>query len=315
MRPCVGSYLWTGRGTAALRHCDGSDLLSRRMQSMVRIDAPERTGSAIDWNGERVHRSWTQVLRWTSTSTAAPTVCRLARRFRRLDEHPSEPARRPPQHGGLVRRRQRAAISSWGRCRSIPAAATSGVATWAAGTWAVATWAAGTSGAATWAAGTSGAATWAAATWAAATSGVATWAAGTCGDGDLFVGNPYPEGELDSETAGDLARTPPNEFTACVIGVNCSGVTSPPRGVFTCWTAPNVGGVSEYSVYRVPGATLLPDAPWEPGGGGPVRVVPGAVLPGRCARPERDGLHLLRGRDLRRRDQERPVQSRDDYDA
>ena len=121
-----------------------------------------------------------------------------------------------------------------------------------------------TSAVATWAVATSGAATWAVATWAVATSAAGTWAAGDLGrgdlgrgdlgGGDLFVGDPNTqEGELDFETAGDLARTPPNEFTACVIGVDCPGSGTPLHAVSLGWTAPNVGGVPQYVVYRVEG--------------------------------------------------------------
>jgi hypothetical protein len=84
---------------------------------------------------------------------------------------------------------------------------------------------------------------------------------GDLGGGDLFVGNPYKEGELDAETAGDLARTPPIAFTACVIGVNCPSGT-PLHAVRLGWEAPVVGGVRQYEVYRVPGDTLLPGASW-----------------------------------------------------
>ncbi|MGE5198339.1 MAG: Ig-like domain-containing protein, partial [Rhodospirillaceae bacterium] len=98
---------------------------------------------------------------------------------------------------------------------------------------------------------------------------------GDLGGGDLFVGNPYKEGELDAETAGDLARTPPNTFTACVIGVNCAGSGSPLHAVSLGWKAPNVGGVLRYEVYRVAGGTLLPGTPWTAVGA--ADAVPGQV--------------------------------------
>ncbi len=84
---------------------------------------------------------------------------------------------------------------------------------------------------------------------------------GDLGGGDLFVGNPYQEGELDAETAGDLARTPPLAFTACVIGVDCPSGT-PLHAVSLGWAAPHVGGVQKHEVYRVAGDTLLPGASW-----------------------------------------------------
>ena len=45
---------------------------------------------------------------------------------------------------------------------------------------------------------------------------------GDLGGGDLFLGDPNsPGGELDAETAAAWGIVPPNEFTACVIGVDC----------------------------------------------------------------------------------------------
>ncbi len=83
---------------------------------------------------------------------------------------------------------------------------------------------------------------------------------GDYGGGDLFTGDPNNiGGELDFELAGDLAKTPPNEFTACVIGVNCApDETSPLHDVKVTFKAPNVGGVFEFIVYRVVGAEVTP---------------------------------------------------------
>jgi hypothetical protein len=67
-------------------------------------------------------------------------------------------------------------------------------------------------------------------------------------------------------TAGDLANTPPNEFTACLIGEG--GCTAPPASggqlhdVLTTFKSPNVGGHSKLIVYRVPGPALLPSLTW-----------------------------------------------------
>ena len=112
--------------------------------------------------------------------------------------------------------------------------------------WARAIWAAGDLGPrAIWAAGTLGRGDLGRAIWAAGDLGRGrTWAAGDLGrgdlgrgdlgGGDLFVGNPdSPGGELDFETATDLAKTPPNEFTACVIGDACE-LYPRPAG---CWPA------------------------------------------------------------------------------
>jgi hypothetical protein len=90
---------------------------------------------------------------------------------------------------------------------------------------------------------------------------------GDQGGGDFFRGDPNnPGGELDSVTAGDLANTPPNTFTACVIGVG--SCTAPPgsngqlHDVLTTFEGANVGGHTKFIVYRVPGPVLLPGQTW-----------------------------------------------------
>ena len=87
---------------------------------------------------------------------------------------------------------------------------------------------------------------------------------GDLGGGDLFLGDPNnPSGELDAETAGDLARTPPNGFRVCVIGVDCTGTPAQLHRVRVAWTSPNVGGVQSYRVYRVATATLEIGQTWQ----------------------------------------------------
>jgi hypothetical protein len=99
---------------------------------------------------------------------------------------------------------------------------------------------------------------------------------GDLGGGDLFVGDPNnPGGELDFETATDLAKTPPNEFRACVVGVDCATQTSPLHQVRLDWKTPNVGGASRFIVYRVPGAVLLPGQLWTKAG--EVNAVPNQI--------------------------------------
>ena len=77
--PLLGSYL-EGRGTPALRHCDGSDLL-RDVNGiptealMVRIDARTAEG-AIDWNANGIKPDLLRGSPWTSISTAARMVPR-----------------------------------------------------------------------------------------------------------------------------------------------------------------------------------------------------------------------------------------------
>ena len=95
---------------------------------------------------------------------------------------------------------------------------------------------------------------------------------GDLGGGDLFVGDPNnPGGELDFETAGDLAKTPPNTFDACVVGGDdsryaCRDLQAPLHQVKLSWLSPNVGGVSGYQVYRVAGEALSPGQIWIPVG-------------------------------------------------
>jgi hypothetical protein len=86
---------------------------------------------------------------------------------------------------------------------------------------------------------------------------------GDGGGGDLFRGDPKA-GELDAETAGDLAKTPPNRFRACVSGETCNPSTAPLHDVQIEFQSPNVGGVAGYTVYRVPGPELLPGQTWTP---------------------------------------------------
>lgn len=87
---------------------------------------------------------------------------------------------------------------------------------------------------------------------------------GDLGGGDLFLGDPdSPGGELDFETASDLARTPPNEFSACVVGDGeCTAPSAQRHDVATRWSIAHVGGVASYTVYRVTGAGLQPGQSW-----------------------------------------------------
>jgi hypothetical protein len=47
-----------------------------------------------------------------------------------------------------------------------------------------------------------------------------------------------------------------------VIGVNCVGDPSQFHQVLARWRTPNVGGVGQYTVYRVNGGSLVPGQPW-----------------------------------------------------
>jgi hypothetical protein len=84
---------------------------------------------------------------------------------------------------------------------------------------------------------------------------------GDLGGGDLFADNPAePGGELDFETAADLAKAPPHQFRACVIGSTCAATFTPHNRVRLDWMAPNVGGVADYEVRRLAGPDLTPAA-------------------------------------------------------
>ncbi len=86
---------------------------------------------------------------------------------------------------------------------------------------------------------------------------------GDFGGGDLFTNDPEnPLGEIDAAIAAELARTPPNEFRACLAGPNCAVDGAAPGDVVARFTAPNIGGVLAYRLYRVAGATLEPGATW-----------------------------------------------------
>ena len=113
---------------------------------------------------------------------------------------------------------------------------------------------------------------------------------GDLGGGDLFQGDPNnPGGELDAETAGDLARTPPNQFQACVTGVGgCTAPGAQLHDVVAQWTVPNVGGVGQYTLYRVEGAALTPGQAWTP-----VATIP--ATPGQLAYGVIDTTELVDG--------------------
>ncbi|BCS31774.1 hypothetical protein TBR22_A09780 [Luteitalea sp. TBR-22] len=88
---------------------------------------------------------------------------------------------------------------------------------------------------------------------------------GDFGGGDLFVNDPEnPLGEIDASMAADLARTPPNEFRVCVVGVDagCAAPGAGPSDVVARFNAPNIGGVAAFKLFRVDGATLTPQARW-----------------------------------------------------
>ncbi|HSP92861.1 MAG TPA: hypothetical protein VLN08_18245, partial [Vicinamibacterales bacterium] len=205
--PLAGSYL-AGRGTPALRHCDGSDLLSTDAP-MVRIDARTAAG-AIDWNANgttetsylsgldinfngRIDDSlsdsddWSNVLlnqigarRNTGGVYADPEGYLFVGPLS-LDSGRGDLGRGDLGRGDLGR-------GDLGR---------------------------GDLGRGDLGRGDLGRGDLGRGDLGRGDLGRGDLGRGDLGGGDLFVGDPAnPGGELDFETATDLARTPPNEFTA-----------------------------------------------------------------------------------------------------
>jgi VCBS repeat-containing protein len=272
--PLTGSFL-QGQGTPARRHCDGSELLSTDV-SMVRIDARTAAG-AIDWN---------------ANGSLADSAFTLDVNFNgRLDGSPN------PALGGsddwsnillnqIGARRNTGGVyvvDSAGHLLVGPLSLDSGRGDLGRGDLGRGDLGRGDLGRGDLGRGDLGRGDLGRGDLGRGDLGRGDLGRGDLGrgdlgGGDLFVGNPYQEGELDAETAGDLARTPPNTFAACVIGVDyaCSG--TPLHGVSLSWSAPNVGGVLQYFVYRVAGETLVPDTPSTPWTGvGQVSAAPGQI--------------------------------------
>ncbi|MCK7510069.1 MAG: hypothetical protein MZV70_42555 [Desulfobacterales bacterium] len=273
---------------------------------MVRIDARTADG-AIDWNANGASRrtscvrSGHQLQRPPrrrslngSDDWSSILLNQIGARRNTGGVFASTPRGLPPRGAVVAGFRSRRPGTRGPRAAS----ATWGAATWAAGTWAAATWAA---------------ATWAAGTWAAATSwprgdlGRGDLGRGDLGGGDLFVGDPdSPGGELDFETA-----TRPGEDAAeRVHGVRDRRHVrgSPATRVWPAGRHPTSRG--DQRVRRLSRAGQRARCPgrhgsrWR-GHHGDSRA--GDDTPGRRLGRLREGLHLLRGGDVCRRDPERPV--------
>jgi hypothetical protein len=112
---------------------------------------------------------------------------------------------------------------------------------------------------------------------------------GDFGGGDLFTNDPEnPLGEIDAIVAAELARTPPNEFRACVAGPNCVADGAGANDIVARFTAPNIGGVLNYRLYRVEGDTLSPGLPWT--------LV--ATVPADAAKPQGEDYVVIDGAEL-----------------
>ena len=267
--PLFGSYL-DGQQPGAARHCDGSLTLPTDVP-MVRIDARNAAGP-IDWNANGLtgEAGYTQDVNFNGRTTATPdgTNAELLPGFNdwaniRLNQIG---ARR--NVGGPF-------FETSGRQVLGPLSISMG--RWDFGRWDFAQadlgrWDFGQGDASRGDLGQGDYGRWDFGRWdfgrwdfGQPLSGRGDDARGYLGGGDLFVGDPNNTGgELDFETATDLARTPPNEFRACVIGVDLTSTPSQLHRVLSRWTATNVGGVSQYTVYRVTGGSLVPGQVWTP---------------------------------------------------
>lgn len=97
----------------------------------------------------------------------------------------------------------------------------------------------------------------------AAQTGSGDLGRGDFGGGDMFTADvENPGGELDATTAAELARTPPNEFQVCVADATCTAAGANLHDVVARFTAPNIGGVAAFKLYRVAGPTLKPGDIW-----------------------------------------------------
>jgi VCBS repeat-containing protein len=296
--PLAESYL-AGRGTAAAKHCDGGSLTATDVP-MVRIDARTAAGP-IDWNanGNASESGYSQDVNFNGRTTATPggSTAELLEGFDdwaniRLNQVGARRNVGGPFFDGTSHQILGPLSASMGR--------------WDFGRWDFASsdlgrWDFGVGDASRGDLGQGDYGRWDFGRWdfgrwdfgrwdfGQPASGRGDEARGYLGGGDLFVNDPNnPGGELDLETAADLAKTPPNEFQACVIGVDCAGLLSPNHRVRASWTATNVGGVVQYAVYRVQGAALLPGQPW-------TLAATVDAVPGQDAYTVIDGAQLTNG--------------------
>lgn len=231
--PLAGSYL-EGQALPAARHCDGTERLPT--EEFVRVDA-RTAGEPIDWNADGAISAppFTLDINFNGRTTARlPGAEPIeAEQLRGSDDW----SRIRLDQVGSRRSVGGFFVDAQGALRFGPLSLDAGRADMGR------------------------------ADMGRADMGRADMGRGDLGGGDLFRGDPnHPGGELDSVTAGDLANTPPNAFTACVIGDG--GCTAPPgsggllHDILTTFEAPNVGGALKFIVYRVPGPVLVPGQTW-----------------------------------------------------
>jgi VCBS repeat-containing protein len=240
--PLATSYL-AGRGTAARRHCNGSDLFAADVP-MVRIDA-RSAGAPTDWDADGNTATSVSALDVNFNGQVDPDELRASDDWSNLLLNQIGSRRNV---GGLF------AIPGTSRFGVGPLSLDSGKGDLGKGDLGKGDLGKGDLGKGDLGKGDLGKGDL-----GKGDLGKGDLGKGDLGGGDLFISNdPFnPGGELDLLTAGLLAKTPPNEFTACVIGVGgCTGTAAELHDVRLAWTPPNIGSVSSYTVYRVLGPEL-----------------------------------------------------------
>jgi hypothetical protein len=282
--PLEGSYM-QGRAEAAKRRCDGTDVAPG--ESMVRIDA-RTAADVLDWNANGTPgESYELDINYngqTRRTDASPELLASSDDWSNLKLNQIG-ARR--NIGGRY-------VTREGELGMGPLSVNTGRGDWGRGDWGRGDWGRGDWGRGDWGLGDLGVGDtgrdagrgdwgrgdWGRGDWGRGDWGRGDWGRGDWGGGDLFQGIPgLPGGELDFETAQDLAKTPPTEFSACVIGVDCPSAVTPLHAVRLDWKVPTIGAVAEYRIYRVDGPALLPGAVWTLVGtpAAPVPGVPGVI--------------------------------------
>ena len=290
--PLAGSYL-DGVASPAGKHCDGTPILAGEVP-MVRIDA-RTAAEPIDWNANGVgtDAAFTQDLNFdgrTQLSSGDPQLLRGSNDWANV--HLNQVGSRR-NIGGLY-------ADSLGRLGVGPLSLDTGRGDFGRGDFGRGDFGRGDFGRGDFGRGDLGRGDFGRGDFGRGDFGRGDFGRGDFGGGDLFAGIPgLPGGELDFETATSLGKTPPTEFTACIVGApGCVGAE--PNEVRTTWKSPNLGGVDFYLLFRVVGDSLTPGQVWTQVGPAITAVVgQEQVLGRRChATPERPAVHLLHGRGL-----------------
>ena len=250
--PRSASYFNSTPVLAATKHCDGSPLLPTDVE-MVRIDA-RFAASAVDWNadGDAVDTGLGQDINFNGRLDGTPNPLRGSDDWSNILLNQVGSRR---SVGGLFR-------DTEGLLAVGPLSLDTGRGDYGRGDYGRGDYGRGDYGRGDYGRGDLGRGDYGRGDYGRGDYGRGDYGRGDYGGGDLFVGDPFnPGGELDFETA--IVRTPPYEFKACVIGVDCSGDPSEVHKVHVDLTASNVVDVVQYAFYRVTGATLEPGQQWQ----------------------------------------------------